>query len=805
MHKTHTNIVALFIASMLPFTAAAAVTLEAADSVAGIGLTVEMQGAKSGERLDIVVTDPDGTAMRIPVQAGTRGQAVAVLPGAQAQTAGVYTVRAIQQGGGVYGQTQVNVHPDSMDASASSMTAFSSRIAADGRAQAMVDVTLRDQFGNVLPRRPVSLIASRKSDTVTALTAATDDTGTQQFSIRTTEAGTIQLRAIDLLSTATLNDSISIQAEGAIGGNAYTASTFAISPDQTYYFQAQTAPTFDIIDHFEVSTDPVNIGVNEGAKVTVKAVDQQGNQVRNYTGTIRFLPTDNDTTYPSFGTYTFLGINQGLKKFDQGLIYRTEGTKTLRVEDVNDPSIYGETTIIVGEGTPDNTNTQTTDPTKTILITNFKNGDYINSLDITLEGMAPALTELIVMGGADDVRGTSDQRGAFSIPVTLTAGKKDYTLRVLDASRRNDSGPLDLVLDLVPPVLDLIKFAPENPEEGEQVLVMIQTEAGMKQVSVNIPDRVNGKPNVITLSENTNAPGSYQGFFMAPSEGDYNATVSVTDVAGNTTELIAQLTIGGKTLPKVQGLKAQPKIDAVELTWDPLPGNVDGYRIYIGDSKDNYLYTLDTGKVTTKATVKGLTQGQEYTFAVTALRGDAESGEKSDAVRAVVLGFKLEVTPGDGALRVTWTSLASDLPLSAFTLQYGTTKTELTESRTLNGELRDTTIRDLLNGVPYYIKIVPVTITGDTLEELAAEGEGTPTGTGFKAGARDDVPFTIPTLPEGPLHSGAPENPSSGVPAAAWMSLTAIATAGVFMRWRHRKSIQQTAAFLQAMQSHYRQ
>jgi hypothetical protein len=230
---------------------------------------------------------------------------------------------------------------------------------------------------------------------------------------------------------------------------------------------------------------------------------------------------------------------------------------------------------------------------------------------------------------------------------------------------------------------------------------------------------------------------------------------------------------------------------------------MDGYRIYIGDNENNYLYTLDTGKVTTKATVKGLTQGQQYTFAVTALRGEMESEEKSDPVRAVVLGFKLEVTPGDGALRVTWTSLASDLPLSSFTLSYGTTEADLTESRILNGDLRDTTIRDLLNGIPYFIRIVPVTITGDTLDELAATGTGTPDGAGFKPGARDDVPFDIPNLPEGPLHSGAPANPESGIPAAAWMTLTAIAAAGVFFRWRHRQSVQQTAEFMQAIQSHY--
>ena len=35
-------------------------------------------------------------------------------------------------------------------------------------------------------------------------------------------------------------------------------------------------------------------------------------------------------------------------------------------------------------------------------------------------------------------------------------------------------------------------------------------------------------------------------------------------------------------------------------------------------------------------------------------------------VQAQVLGFKLEVTPQDSALNVTWTTLSTDLPLSSF-------------------------------------------------------------------------------------------------------------------------------------------
>jgi hypothetical protein len=797
MQKTHTRFIAAVTALLIPCTAMAAVMLDVSDSVAGVGLTIEMRGAKASESMDIVITDPDGYTTGIPVLADNTGEAVAMVPGTKAQTAGTYSVRAQQKGAVIGSAVEAEVHADSVDSAMSQITVRDGQIAADGRDQAMVEVTLRDQFGNVLSGRPVSLIASRKSDTVTPLAPNTDETGTQEFAVRTTENGVIVLRAIDLLSAVTLDESAEIQAgAGAMGGNAYTASATAYDAGKKFYFNAQAVGSFDVIDGFEV-TAPAQMNAGEEApKITIRAIDRNGNTVENYLGTIRFVTTDPEATVPNFGTYTFRDRDLGVKSFPLALTFRTNGMQTLRVEDSNDSSIMGEVDINVGG--------QVSNPGGgSIAVTSFTDGDYVNTLDIVVEGVGPRYANLIVMGGAEDAYGTTDDRGAFSIPVTLSAAQRDFTIRVRDDAGRNDSGAIHLILDTDAPVIDLIQFAPENPEEGEKVLVVVQSEVGLSQVVVRIPDRVNGIADEIVLAANPGDPASYQGFLTAPAADIYQATVSVMDKAGNVTELSSQFIVGSQTLPTVQNLKAEPKIDAIDLTWDPLPGTVDGYRIYIGDSEDNYLYTLDTGKVTTKATVKGLTQGQEYTFAVTALRDDLESEEKSDAVRSRVLGFKLEVTPGDGALRVEWTSLSSELPLSSFILEYGTSETELTESRTLNGELRDTTIRDLLNGVPYFIVITPVTVTGDKLDELSAKGQGMPDGTGFKPGARDDVPFDIPELPDGPLHSGAPQNPESGVPAPVWMTLAVLAAAGVFLRWKHRKSIQQTTAFLQAVQSHY--
>jgi len=71
-----------------------------------------------------------------------------------------------------------------------------------------------------------------------------------------------------------------------------------------------------------------------------------------------------------------------------------------------------------------------------------------------------------------------------------------------------------------------------------------------------------------------------------------------------------------------------------------------------------------------------------------------------------------------------------DVPLASYLLEFGVQGEEFTESRFLNGELREYTLRDLLNAVPYQLRLTPISVTGQKVEDLSATGEGTPSATG---------------------------------------------------------------------------
>ncbi len=811
MKHTYIRTLASVLALTFPFTAFAA-TLSVADSIAGLGLDIELRDGTPSSAMDISVVDPDGTRTTMPVHTDATGRAVTVLPGTKTEAAGTYTVNALKDRTTI-ATTAAQVQPDSMDGRTSTVKVQMPYISADGRDEAAVSVIVRDRFGNPLSGRPIALVSSRTDDNIVSRSTETDIKGTQYFALTTNVPGTIQLRAIDLLSGSPIVESATVTAEGAVGGysnsNAYapayypsnttnTATTtngrmfYAPSP---YGAQLTAQSSFDVVDHFEVTAPAQMNAGEEASKISIRAVDRNNVTVEDYLGTIRFVTTDPNATVPNFGTYTFKDRDLGEKSFALSLTFRANGAQVLRIEDANDPRISGETTIMVGGGGTVGSNG--------ITVTSHQNDDEVNTLDIVVEGVGPRFANIIVMGGEQDAYGATDEAGNFSIPVQLNAGQRDYTIRVQDDAGRSDSGPIHLVLDQIAPVIGDISFLPDDPEEDEKVLAVVESEPMLAQVMLRIPDRVNGKVTEIILAENPTQSGSYQAFFDAPAADMYQPSVTAMDRAGNIEEVRTQLAVGSEGLPKVANLRAEPRVDAIELQWDPVPGEVSGYRIYIGDSPTNFLYTLDTERVTTKATVKGLTPGQSYTFAVTAIRGDAESAEKSDAVEATVLGFTLDITPGDGALMVEWTSLTTDLPLSTFLLEYGTDPENLAEQRMLNGELRTFTIRDLINGVKYYISVTPITVTGDTLEELAATGEGTPSGEGFTPGARDDIPFDVRTLPGDTVHP-APSTPGSGIPASAWMIAMAAGIAGVFYRIKKRKNLMRQAAFLQAVQAQYR-
>jgi hypothetical protein len=67
----------------------------------------------------------------------------------------------------------------------------------------------------------------------------------------------------------------------------------------------------------------------------------------------------------------------------------------------------------------------------------------------------------------------------------------------------------------------------------------------------------------------------------------------------------------------------------VTLAWEGTGASVDTYRLHWGRDSGGYTHKLDTGTATT-ATVRDLSPGATYYFAVTAIAGGIESGYSNE-------------------------------------------------------------------------------------------------------------------------------------------------------------------------------
>jgi ribosomal protein L24E len=145
-----------------------------------------------------------------------------------------------------------------------------------------------------------------------------------------------------------------------------------------------------VVSGFRVSGFPIFTGASTTGTVTVTAVDTFGYVVPGYTGTVHFSSTD--PTAQLYGDYMFTPTDQGTHDFPA--TFNTPGTYTLRVEQSDDPTLFGtQTNIVIHDGNPvslipvPNRRDLISDPSRGLL--------YITTSDGLVERYDPATESLL--------------------------------------------------------------------------------------------------------------------------------------------------------------------------------------------------------------------------------------------------------------------------------------------------------------------------------------------------------------------------------------------------------------------------
>ncbi len=821
MPKNFLRIVCTVVALALPMNALGAGVLRMQDTIVGLGTEARATGFSSAQALDLVVFSPSGQSTVVPVRSDAQGNVQANVPGADLQEAGTYRSFLGTDGKRLSADANFEVLPESVDPQSSTVQIDRKQIAADGRDAARVTVTLHDRYGNLLAGRPVELISSRSGDMIFGLARETDAHGSQAFTVSTNQPGSLSLQALDVLSNTILVQRASLTAGNgdatAVGGTQdpsyarsngedYAPSAPRSNSPYTAQLAANATASFGLIDHFEVVVEPKALAVNEVGNITIRAVDHDGQIVQDYVGTVDiYSPTDPQANVPGFsdqqarGRITFLPKNQGVKLIPLSVSFRRPGQQVLRVSDAANPNapIAGETTVtITGDGGADG---------HRIIISSPKADSTVGGKSVIIVGVGSPYTNVQVNTGTDRVSGDTDEKGNFTINVPLDTAHSEYTFFLQDDAGNEAS--LHLVRDIDPPVILSAGFSPGHPQAGQQVVFQAQSEPSLPVAKLTIGAQE------LTLQEDPQRLGTYQVMFPAPAAGAYQPTLVLRDAADNQMQSLLSFTVAPKSLPVVQNLQAIPGANAVQLQWAPVTGeSVDKYRIYIGEQPDNFSMARETASGgATKAKIGPLTPGVPYFFAVTAVKGDRESAEKSQVVSATPIGLLMTVTPQESSLFVEWT-VPEQSSFLAFELQYGVEKDVFIEKRLIPGgdlkpkEKRSFTIRDLLPGVTYFVRVTPVSTTGDRMTELSIDGQGSPASAGgFHAAPGDPLPFSQNDIPPpNGLHGSAPEVPASGLPPIAWWLGIGITGFLGLLQWHRRRTLRMTQDFLQTMRARYR-
>jgi hypothetical protein len=403
------------------------------------------------------------------------------------------------------------------------------------------------------------------------------------------------------------------------------------------------------------------------------------------------------------------------------------------------------------------------------------------------------------------VKTASDNEGVFRVSVDLNPEDKESTLFVTSENGTYESKPHKVIVDNEVPTIDTITIDPPEGKTGDDATLTMKSEVGLGSASAKYEDKD------IALTEGEN--GIYTGIIKAPlTPNTYDVTLTATDSVGNQTILLTKWTVKAKQVSVVQNVTAKSEPRQVSLTWTAVEGMpIKEYRIYIAKTEEpeNYLYSVSTKKPWTSATIKDLPLGISYQFSLTAINtDDEESAEKSSPATGSPLGLGVQAKPGKDSLMLEWQKIP-DLLLDHYLVEYGIEADVYTERRSIDGAAVTTILRDLINGVPYYLKVTPVDVTGKTQTEYAETIIGTPNGTGFSSGSADPVPDGILEA----LHPGAnlpppsvsyvPSNTQTGVPSLMAALLFIAAIPGTLF-WRHyRKQKMLAHEFLRLMAQKY--
>lgn len=697
----------------IPLVQAAGPALFVEDTVAGMGTHVYINDIINDGDTSLVLHKPDGTKIYYDNLTSTNGSIDLEIHSYHTQAAGTYSVDG--RVGGQYVSQKFEVFADAPSDMYSTVKSNKSIIKAGGKEAAHVVVTLLDEYKNPVTDHHVRLVSSRESDHVEALDdhPFTNDDGQVVFKITSSSAGTSTLTALNATTNVVMGQRESIL---FIDGNGTaptdTAQTVSALNTETLQSsllaQASSSGTDKVASTLRLTASKNTVAPGEPFDLTVEVLTSKGMPATDYRGKILFLSDDPNAELPlTDAGYTFTGAEQpaGERTFSKATKFLTEGTKTIEVVDIDDPSLKDSVEITVSNGgsTATDASIQITRPEAGIL----------TSKDVAVEGKAEAFANLRIYDkGVEISEATADAAGNFSVTLSsLIDGTHIFEVRQVSSSGETlaRSEQVQITLKASGPTATNVAFNPTKAEYigGEKVQVTFSSEADLSKAS----SVVDG--TTFPMTQSSSVKGSYSGNVILPkAKGTYDLTLQLESklAATGETTLSKAFAVGDPLFDFTTLTYTLQDGGAVKATWkNTTTAQGVSYSIAYGTSETNLDQTATIDSSQSTATIQDLQGGSTYYFQFQVAQNGATIMQ--DTSRPIVipdlLGFgNAQALPTDtGKFNVSWIIKGDSTKVSQVRVLYGISTGNYIREQVVNKDTNNIELDQLVERSRHYFKL----------------------------------------------------------------------------------------------------
>jgi len=410
--------------------------------------------------------------------------------------------------------------------------------------EALITVTLRDQYKNPIKERVVELISTRPMEDEIRYVKEkeTDLKGIVKFYVTSKQEGESSYLAMDKKGGVTVASKIDITYKGSLVEDVAPDNNDIVMPEGIVEESGAVSDTVSFLEQLFLihkayaSSDasyfsiegPAEYTAEKADTVVIKVYDATNSLATEFTGKVVITVPDGSISISP--DYTFKAEDMGEKNLP--VTFSKAGSYLMSVSLEGETSIKGEKQVLVSDavsGTGDIKKPEILSPPKG----SVDRETVLSSPEIDIAGKADPDTTIEVYDGESKIGEIlSNNSGLFFFKTKpMTDGKHELKVKALDAQgNANESDVVSVILDTTNPLLikSTLLINPSKVMPGDTVVLTLKAEPNLSSARAIIDK------TAVSLIEDETQAGTYTGEYIAPDEpGTYRVDVELKDEVSN--------------------------------------------------------------------------------------------------------------------------------------------------------------------------------------------------------------------------------------------------------------------------------